>query len=1177
MAFLLPQGRSACISSYKGFFSSRLFPVLASAVCLLQASSGQCQDPLEALNESWRWRIFDLKQEVSSSNSVSALHQDRYEFLYAATDHGLCRYDLWEWSKLENSDPFTDGEVLRFVESRNALYAVTQNSLWKVQGGVMLKLFHRGSDLHAASNQLGEVYVIDSLQAGHFQVRGEAVERIDAQVRLPPGRILDYQIAPDRVHWLVSSDGLYSRDMGRHAWRAAQDRDLDPSLQGHKCLRFFLVKSPPEAGLEPREARKGEARLELWALFQGKSQGPSEPASSLLARLEEGVWIMAATVEGAFFRQILQDSNGNYYATAEDGRLHFSPDGRHWKQAQNLGLGKVALTSGLLDSSGVLWFGTDTRGAAAFDPQSKRWEAISSGTEQYLPKVLSILETEEGAIWMGMTKGVAVSRPGEKATTFESVQGVPLEKITGLGQDSRGRVWVSSAESFKGAFCQDQSTWTKESRPGFSDHPVRRIVRDRAGELGELWFLSQESTPDGGSLIYHCSVATSYSLSPVNIPFGPVNDLLRAQGEEDTFWIATEEGLLRGTVEEGAFHLEKRYTVQDGLRSSRAWAIAEGPDGAIWLCYPGSSGGVARLKGASVTSFDEKDGLLSSEVWSIARAGQSLWFGSERGLTRFDGECWANYPVASSELGMTRVWPIFPSPRDPETILIGTFGQGAFRLRLDDRRRPRFTRHDFPSRAPSDGNVTFTWDARDFRSQSRPGDLLFRSRLDNGPWTPFTNAHSRDFRGLPLGSHSFEVEVRDLDGNRNREELVHRFEVGESLASRSLWTAGGAFVAASLMALGAYIYLRRTRSRRRSSRYRGLFQDFPGPVFILDGEGRVLDYNGSSPEVVGMKGARREDLLGRPLDWLPLFSSDEARSGLKAVFEGKDFHWQGSFLVAGGGQRSLELKGFRLRGKWGVNGEPLGEAAGAVMMVEDLTRQAEEESLRQRDRRLASLRQFADRVVESLGEALREPIPDELLRASPALLERRQRTDALLRRLSLFSRGKKGKAPAPASVSSILERMLSGSGDSVLPGEKFQPALNVRVDYRCQEGLWKVSIDEALLREALLEVLRNSSDAMPEQGTLTVRARNVRLEDDPGALPSGPYVEILVKDTGRGMDPGQLEHIFDPLYSTNPGDHALGIGLYITYGIVRSSGGDLRLESCPGQGTTVRVLLPAEG
>src|SRR5207247_6887648 len=127
---------------------------------------------------------------------------------------------------------------------------------------------------------------------------------------------------------------------------------------------------------------------------------------------------------------------------AEEGRVDFSPGGGQWKQAEKRGLGKVGVTGGLLDSSGVLWFGTDTRGAAAFDPQSKRWEAISSGTEQYLPKVLSILETEEGAIWMGMTKGVAVSRPGEKVATFESVQGVPLEKITGLGQDSRGRVWV---------------------------------------------------------------------------------------------------------------------------------------------------------------------------------------------------------------------------------------------------------------------------------------------------------------------------------------------------------------------------------------------------------------------------------------------------------------------------------------------------------------------------------------------------------------------------------------------------------------------------------------------------------------------------------------------------------------------------------------------------------------
>src|SRR5262245_45668182 len=216
MAGWLPRRRSLRSFRYRVLSLGHVPSLLLAAVGLFHAPLLRSQDPLEALSESWRWRTFDLKQEVSSSNSVSALHQDRYEFVYAATDEGLCRYDLWEWTKLENADPFNDGEVLRFVESKNALYAVTQNSLWKVQGGTRLKLFYRGSEIHAASNQLGEVYVIDSFQPAHYQIRGEALDRIDAEVRLP-GRILDYQIAPDRVQWLLTSDGLFFRDMSRRA------------------------------------------------------------------------------------------------------------------------------------------------------------------------------------------------------------------------------------------------------------------------------------------------------------------------------------------------------------------------------------------------------------------------------------------------------------------------------------------------------------------------------------------------------------------------------------------------------------------------------------------------------------------------------------------------------------------------------------------------------------------------------------------------------------------------------------------------------------------------------------------------------------------------------------------------------------------------------------------------
>ncbi len=1119
-------------------------------------------DPVEALGENWRWRVFD-RAEGLGSNTVTALHQDRNEYVYAATDRGVSRYDLWEWTVLENAKPFDDGEVRRFVESPSALYAVTANALWKVQGGTVLAPFYRGGGLFAASNDLGDVFVIESRDAKHLQVRGEAVERID-DVRLPGGRVVAYDVDPARVHWLLTTDGLFQRDTGRRAWRELHDRDIDTALSDRKCMRFFRVELPPgrEGEQRERETAASGSRWELWGLFIDP-RSASSPQS--LARLENGTWMQTAVVEGPLLGQVLLDSRRNYLATAEDGRLSFSPDGRQWSRVPSLGIGKTALHGGLLDASGVLWFRNGAGGVAAFDPQSRTWEAIPSGLGESYPNVLSIVETEDGEAWMGMTRGVSRLPEGKMPETWQEVQDTALEKVTGIAEDGLHRLWVSSAESFNGAFYYDldNDSWAREERDGFKDHPIRRIVRDRGGEL---WFLSKETNPTGGYTIYRSSLATSYELASVRVGHGPVNDLARTQDE--VLWLATDDGLLEGTLEGESFHLKKRYTDRDGLLSIQVWAVTEGPDGAIWVCYPSSGAGVTRFKGGEARSYQESDGLASPEVWSITSSGQNLWFGTSRGLSRFDGECWYSYPVASLDVRSIRVLPVFASKREPEAILIGTFGQGALRFRLDDRRRPRFSSHDLPGRVPEGANVVLEWDARDYRNQTPHERLLYRSRLDGGSWTRFSNARARALEGLAPGRHSLEVEVRDLAGNRNREELVHRFVVGEVAARDLLRLAGIAASAVLLAAVASWLVATQLRSRRRSNLCRGLFREFPGPVFFLDAGGKLADWNDASPETAGLEGIRREDLIGRPLHVLPLFFADDVRAALKRLLGGEAVQVRGlRFPRDGVAGRVVDVKGFPLPRRGGA-------IDGAVVIVEDRTRAAEEDMLRERERRLSSLRSLAGCMAADFGGVLRAVLAEVASNSSPTLLERMRHAEAIARKLSAFAGGGQGEgAPLLTQVHGLVERLLGADGNG--RAAKVQWACGVKLDFRGSPGLWSAAVEEPLLEDALVEVLRNAAEAMPERGTLTVRAQNLRVDGDPGRLAAGSYVEILVKDTGTGMDEVQMQRLFEPFHSTKPRDRALGIGLAIAYGIVRAHGGDIRVESRLGLGTEVRLIVPA--
>ncbi|QCL97431.1 hybrid sensor histidine kinase/response regulator [Agrobacterium tumefaciens] len=122
-------------------------------------------------------------------------------------------------------------------------------------------------------------------------------------------------------------------------------------------------------------------------------------------------------------------------------------------------------------------------------------------------------------------------------------------------------------------------------------------------------------------------------------------------------------------------------------------------------------------------------------------------------------------------------------------------------------------------------------------------------------------------------------------------------------------------------------------------------------------------------------------------------------------------------------------------------------------------------------------------------------------------------------------------------------------------------------------------VDASQLQNALLNLVINARDAMPKGGALTVEISRVKLDLDyahmyPSIKP-GNYVQISVTDTGTGMAPEVKEKAFEPFFSTKDAGAGTGLGLSMVYGFARQSGGNVQLYSEPGQGTSVRIFLPA--
>jgi signal transduction histidine kinase len=132
----------------------------------------------------------------------------------------------------------------------------------------------------------------------------------------------------------------------------------------------------------------------------------------------------------------------------------------------------------------------------------------------------------------------------------------------------------------------------------------------------------------------------------------------------------------------------------------------------------------------------------------------------------------------------------------------------------------------------------------------------------------------------------------------------------------------------------------------------------------------------------------------------------------------------------------------------------------------------------------------------------------------------------------------------------------------------------VGVAFELQEDLWPVTIDASQLQVALLNLAINARDAMPGGGTLTIRARNRRVEPDELAIEPGDYAEISVQDNGSGMSEEVRARVFEPFFTTKPIGKGTGLGLSMVYGFVRQSGGDVEIDTVLGGGTTIRMLLP---
>jgi len=360
--------------------------------------------------------------------------------------------------------------------------------------------------------------------------------------------------------------------------------------------------------------------------------------------------------------------------------------------------------------------------------------------------------------------------------------------------------------------------------------------------------------------------------------------------------------------------------------------------------------------------------------------------------------------------------------------------------------------------------------------------------------------------------------------------------------------------------------------RRSEERHRLLFEHIADVILVLDGDGVIRFVSESARDVLG---CGPEELVGRAA--LDLIHPDDVKQAYSLIEPDEQ----------GAAFESLEVRMSHGDGSWKLmecalrNLLLMEDVAGLVVTCRDITERKRLETEILQAQKLESVGRLAGGIAHDFNNLLTAVMGHANLLLMDDRLTEAQRSEitgiervveraaGLTRQMLAFGR-RQVLDMRPLDLNSVVSNLVPILVSALT--EKIEIETDLGVDLGTIHG------DVGRLEQVLMNLAVNARDAMPDGGRLRINTYNIDLDehysDVHPVVEPGPFVALVVSDTGSGMDRETRDHIFEPFFTTKEPGRGTGLGLATVYGIVKQSGGFIWVYSEVGMGTTFKIYLP---